>query len=139
MVHTAISLDLLALVTLDAYLMAHYGQEGGGIPEGRLWERAVSALLRQPGLSRHQYAGTVNLFGKDSLSGYRHEIDVGGSGWAGRLIVECKAKRGGIDKGDIAIFQMKAFDYFCGSLETARLEEWWTLLVSAGEVSEEAR
>ena len=42
--------DLLAEITLDAFLAARYCV-GDGLPEGRAWERAVGTLLQRPGLS----------------------------------------------------------------------------------------
>lgn len=135
----AASLDLLAKVALDAYLLARYGSPGGRMPDGRSWERAVAELLWRPGLSRRQSAGGVDLLGRGSGSGCRHEIDACASGWAGHLTLECKAKIGGIHKGDVAVFVMKTMDFYCGNIETAQSERWWRMMVSAGDTERNVR
>jgi hypothetical protein len=108
-------------VTLDAFLLAHYAQPGGDFPDGRAWERAVGELLwGNPGFDRHQFAGTTSLFGRDSLSGCSHELDASASGWGGMILVECKAKREGIEKADIAVFHIRFLIITAGILMLLR-------------------
>lgn len=131
--------DILARVGLDAYLLARHCGAGGRIPDGRVWERAVNDLLRHPEFHRRQCAGKTSLFDRTSLSGLRHELDGCASGWPGCLIVESKAKRGGIEKADVALFHTKTFDYYLGNIKEARSERWWRILVSAEGVSANIR
>lgn len=128
------NVDLLPEVCLDAFLVARYCF-GDGFPEGRAWERATSELLQRPGLDRHQQAGLTTLFGGTSYTGCAHEIDAAASGWRGCLIAECKAKSGGVDKADVATFDLKTFDYYCADVEANSRARWWRLLVSAGPVA----
>lgn len=132
------ALDLLARFTLDAYLLARLRQSDA-MPDGRTWERVVGELLWRPGLSRRQYAGSLFLFGMDSASGCRHELDAAADGWQGCLILEAKAKEGGLSKADVALFDLKTFDYFAGNLDAAKGGSWWRVLVSASEVQENLR
>ncbi len=122
--------DLLAEISLDAFLAARYCV-GDGLPEGRAWERAVGTLLYRPGLSRHQHAGLTTLFGTPSVSGCAHELDAAASGWRGSLLLECKALGNGVAKNDVATFELKTFDYYCGQLDTVADDRWWRMLVSA--------
>ncbi len=122
--------ELLAGITLDAFLMARYCV-GDGLPEGRAWERAAGTLLYRPGLTRRQHAGLIGLFGAAPHSGTAHELDGAAGGWQGCVLIECKALGGGVSKGDIAAFHMKTFDYYCGQLDVAAGDRWWRILVSA--------
>lgn len=130
-------LDMLAGMTLDAYLVSRFRSPGSA--GGRKWERAVGELLWRPGLSRRQFAGSLSLFGMGSASGCKHELDAAGTGWQGCLIVEAKAKDCGIDKSDLAVFNLKTFDYYSGNLEAADGDNWWRVLVSATEVKDNIR
>jgi len=130
--------DLLAEISLDAFLAARYCV-GDGLPEGRAWERAMGTLLHRPGLSRSQYAGLTTLFGAPPLSGCAHELDGAASGWRGCLLIECKALSGGVDKSDVATFDLKTFDYYCGQLDTAAHDHWWRILVSASPAHDAVR
>lgn len=130
--------ELLAEVTLDAFLLARYCV-GNGLPEGRAWERAVGTLLHRPGLSRRQNAGLTTLFGAASLSGSAHELDGAASGWQGCLLLECKALTSGVSKGDVATFHLKTFDFYCGQIDTAAQDRWWRILVSASRASDAVR
>jgi hypothetical protein len=127
--------DILARIGLDAYLLARHQGPEGCIPNGRVWERAVNDLLRMPEFHRRQYAGKTALFDRLSLSGLRHELDGCASGWQGCLIVESKAKRGGVEKADVSVFHTKTFDYYLGNIAEASSEKWWRILVSAEGVS----
>jgi hypothetical protein len=129
---------LLAEVTFDAFLAARYCV-GDGLPEGRAWERAVGILLHRPGLSRHQNAGLTTLFGAPPLSGSAHELDAAASGWRGCLLLECKALSGGVSKGDVAIFHLKTFDFYCGQIDSAAQDRWWRILVSASPATDAVR
>lgn len=130
--------DVLAEITLDAFLAARYCV-GDGLPEGRAWERAAGTLLHRPGLSRRQHAGLTTLFGSLSLSGCAHELDGVAAGWRGCLLLECKALTDGISKSDVATFHLKTFDFYCGQLDTAARDRWWRILVSASPTSEAIR
>jgi hypothetical protein len=130
--------DLVAEIALDAFLAARYCV-GDGLPEGRAWERAAGTLLQRPGLTRHQYAGLTTLFSTPSLSGCAHELDAAASGWRGCVLFECKSLSSGVAKSDVATFQLKTFDYYCGQLETAARERWWRLLISASPTSRSVR
>jgi hypothetical protein len=131
--------DLLAEISLDAFLVGRYCVGGPGLPEGRAWERAVATLLHRPGLSRHQQAGLTTLFGTRSLSGCRHELDAAAHGWRGCYLIECKAQGGGVDKSEVATFDLKTFDYYAAQLGSAVNDRWWRILVSAAPVSDSIR
>jgi hypothetical protein len=131
--------DFLARVSLDAYLLARCCQSTKDFPDGRTWERAISELVCHPGINHRQYAGQTTLFNRKSLSGCCHELDICATGWAGYLIIECKAKRNGLDKADVAIFDMKILDYYFGNLQESYSEQWWPILISVGGVSNNIR
>ena len=132
-------LDLLAAVTLDAHLLARHADHRRPLPDGRAWERTVGQLLCRPGLASRQYAGLTTLFGTGAASRCPHELDAVAAGWRGSVLVEAKSKGEGINKGDVAVFAMKTFDYYCGLLPAAADEPWWRLLVSAGPVADNLR
>jgi hypothetical protein len=131
-------IDVLAEITLDAFLAARYCV-GERLPEGRAWERAVGTLLHRPGLSRRQRAGLTTLFGSAASSGCPHELDGAATGWAGCLLLECKALNSGISKSEVATFHVKTFDYYCGQLDTAADDQWWRILVSASPAPDSVR
>lgn len=63
--------DMLTSLTFDAWLLATYAVPGGGgLPDGRAWERAITDSLVHPGIWRRQHAGLTNLFGGGSASGF---------------------------------------------------------------------
>ncbi|MBW3642842.1 MAG: hypothetical protein KY447_08020 [Actinobacteria bacterium] len=127
--------DPLTAVCLDAWLLASHGPPGAGLPEGREWEAAVGTLLSQPGMTRRQGPGGTTLLGRRSASGCGHELDAAAEGWAGTLIVECKARADGLAKADVATFEAKCFDLYAGNLAAAADQRWWRLLVSAAPVA----
>jgi hypothetical protein len=131
--------DLLAEISLDAFLAARYCFGGSGLPEGRAWERAVATLLHRPGLSRRQQAGLTTLFGIRSLSGCPHELDAAATGWRGCYLIECKAQTSGVDKSEVATFDLKTFDYYAAQLAAAVRDSWWRILVSAAPVGDSVR
>jgi hypothetical protein len=131
--------DLLTSITLDAWLLATYGPAPESLPDGRTWERTVSDSLRHPGIHRRQHAGFTHLFDQRSTSGCRHELDGAADGWAGRVVVEAKARADGLRKDDVALFHLKTFDYYTRALPGASSDRWWRLLVSAGPVREDVR
>jgi hypothetical protein len=131
--------DLLAEITLDAFLAGRYCFGGPELPEGRVWERSVEVLLHRPGLSRRQSAGLTTLFGTVSHSGCAHELDAAASGWRGSFLIECKARGRGPDKSDVATFDLKTFDYYSGQLESAARDRWWRIMVSAAPVTDSVR
>jgi hypothetical protein len=131
--------DLLTSVTLDAWLLATYGPAPESLPDGRVWERTISDFLRHPGIHRRQHAGFTHLFDQRAASGCRHELDGAADGWAGRIVVEAKARSDGLRKDDVALFHLKTFDYYSGALPSASLDRWWRLLVSAGPLREDVR
>jgi hypothetical protein len=96
-------------------------------------------LLHRPGLSRTQHAGLTTLFDSPALSGCAHELDAAASGWSGCLLIECKALNGGVAKSDVATFELKTFDYYCGRIDTAARDRWWRMLVSASPASDSVR
>jgi len=130
---------LLAVITLDAHLLARHAALNGPLPDGRAWERVIGQLLWRPGLSSRQHAGLTTLFGVSSASRSGHELDGSARGWRGRVLVEAKSKRVGVNKADVAVFRMKVFDYYIGQLPLAAGEPWWQLIVSAGPVSDNIR
>ncbi len=131
--------SLFASITLDAHLLARHAAINGPLPDGRVWERVIGQLLCGPGLACRQDAGFTTLFGVNSASHCPHELDGAASGWRGRVILEAKSKNGGISKADVAVFRMKAFDYYFGQLPLAATEPWWQLMVSASAVPENVR
>src|SRR5690349_14235370 len=131
--------DLLAEISLDAFLAGRYCFDGPGLPEGRAWERSIATLLHRPGLSRHQEAGFTTLFGTRSLSGCGHELDAAANGWRGCYLIECKAQGCGVDKSEVATFELKTFDYYAAQLGTAVRDRWWRMLVSAAPVTDSVR
>lgn len=125
-------LNLLAELTLDAWLIARFGPQSGiTLLTGRTWERTVSGLLYRPGFARRQGPGSVTLFGYPSASGMNHEIDAAADGWRGSVIVECKAVGDGIAKGDVALFHFKVMDFYQNQILKASRDKWWPLLCSA--------
>ena len=125
-------LNLLADLTLDAWLVAKFAPQAGiALLTGRTWERTVSGLLYRPGFTRRQGPGCVTLFGFSSASGVNHEIDGAADGWRGSVIVECKALAGGIAKGDVTLFHFKVTDFYQKQILKASQEKWWPLLFSA--------
>lgn len=126
--------DPLTALCFDAWLLASHGTAGEGIPEGRVWERAVGELLVQPGMTRRQGPGGVMMFGMAAASGCNHELDGVADGWAGTFITECKARSHGISKADVVTFEAKTFDFYAGNLERAAKDRWWRILVSATSV-----
>jgi hypothetical protein len=135
----AFGTDALSALAFRAWLLTSHGVEGDGVPEGRVWERAVLEQLIVPGLSDHQRAGFTTLFGITSYSGCRHEFDAASRGWAGRVMAECKALSAGVSKNDVAIFDTKTFDHYAVEIPRASGESWWRLLVSASPVADGVR
>lgn len=131
--------DLLTSLALDAWLLATYGSPGNVMPDGRVWERSVMDSLVHPGISRRQYAGQTELFGQGSASGCRHELDGAADGWAGRVVMEAKARADGLAKTDVAVFDLKIRDYYIASMPTASSDQWWSLMVSASPIRSEIR
>ena len=131
--------DLLTSVTFDAWLLATYGPSLNSLPDGRAWERIVSDALRHFGIRRRQHAGFTHLFGQGSASGCHHELDGAADGWAGRVLVEAKARADGLSKDDVALFHVKTFDYYVGALPGAASHSWWRILISAGPVRADVR
>lgn len=74
-----------------------------------------------------------------SASGTPHEIDASASGWRGCLLIECKSRKNGVSKSDVAVFDQKTFDHYCASLATASEEHWWRLMVSSAPVTDNIR
>ena len=133
-------LDILAEVTLDAWLLARVGEDpSGSLVNGRVWERAVGDLLRRPNLSHRQGPGTTTLFGFRPASGIRHELDAGASGWSGSIVLECKSQSCGVTKADAALFHEKTLDFYCERPHAFGRERWWRLIVSSSPVSDTVR
>jgi len=133
-------IDLLADFSLDVWLAAKFlPRLGSGPLDGRTWERAVAGLLHRPGLTSRQGPGTLNLFGSQSSSGVRHEIDGAADSWRGSLLVECKATASGITKSDAAVFHWKIMDYYQKIIGLACREQWWGLLCGTVATAPSAR
>ena len=137
--HPELGADLLPKLTLDTWLLTSHGVEGDGLPEGRAWERAVLTQLARPGLSEFQHAGLTALFGVQSASGCHHELDAAARGWAGQVIIECKARGAGMTKSDVAIFDTKTFDHYLAGMPDSAVQVWWRLMVSASPVADSVR
>ena len=90
-------------------------------------------------MARRQSAGLTTLIDRTSASGCGHEIDASSWGRAACLIVECKARRTGIHKVDLATFDCKVFDYYCGNLGAAKVERWWKLMASVSPAADGVR
>lgn len=90
-------------------------------------------------MSRRQSAGLTTLIDRTSASGCKHEVDASAWGRSGCVILECKAQRGGVHKSDLATFDCKVFDYYCGNLEAAKIERWWKMMASVMPVAEGTR
>lgn len=133
-------LDLLAELTLDAWLLARVGEDpSGALVDGRVWERAVGDLLWRSGLSRRQGPGTTTLFGFRPASGIGHELDAAAAGWSGSIILECKSQSCGVTKADAALFHEKTLDFYCERPHAVGRERWWRLMVSSSPVSDTVR
>ncbi len=133
----------LAGFSLDCFLLARYAVPGlGGRPDGRAWEQAVSSLLWRPGIHRRQHAGTMGLLGSESASGARHEIDGAGHGPTTGIWIEAKA-RSGVDKSDIAVFDLKCADLYKAAARhnpnATRSARWWPVFVSSEPAGESVR
>jgi hypothetical protein len=129
---------------VDAFLLARYGGPGDGRPDGRAWERAVSAGLWSAHTTRRQHAGTLGLFGSDGRSGVHHELDGAGHGPAPDgeemgIWLEAKA-RAEIDKSDVAVFAFKSLDLYREQAaqrpEATTAGAWWPVLVSSEPCTE---
>ena len=132
--------DVLAELTLDAWLLARVDDDpSGALVNGRVWERAVGDLLRRPDFSCRQGPGTTTLFGFRPASGIGHEIDGGAAGWSVSIILECKSRNCGVTKADVALFDQKTFDFYCGRPDAVGRERWWRLMVSSSPVSDAVR
>ena len=133
---------VLAALALDAFLLARNCSPGHSQASGRAWERAVSQLLWRPGFARRQHAGVLGLFGRDSQSGARHEIDGAGQGTEIGVWIESKA-RTTLNKSDVAVFQLKCFDFYRAAAsdypEQTAKARWWQLLVSSEPIGETVR
>ncbi len=79
------------------------------------------------------------MFEQRSSSGCRHELDGVADGWAGCVVMEAKARADGLGKTDVALFDLKTYDYYVGALPHAASDRWWRLLVSAGPVRPDLR
>ena len=129
-------------MTVDAFLLARYCKPGHTQAGGRAWERTVSQLLYRSVFTRRQHAGSLGLFGQDSQSGARHEIDGVGQGPVVTALIESKA-RTKLNKSDVAVFHLKCFDFYRKSAseyphQTAKTK-WWPLLVSSEPTGETVR
>jgi hypothetical protein len=123
----------------DAWLMCAHSTIDGAHPCGRAWEVAVGGLLAQPGLEQRQGPGRGTLFGQTSWSGCAHELDGAGRGWRDALLVECKSQLHGVTKEDVAVFDLKTFDFYRSELPGNADRFWWRFIVSATSVSEPIR
>lgn len=131
---------VLAELTFDAWSLAQAAKAStGNLVDGRVWERVVGDLLRRPEFSYRQYSGTTTLFGHLSASGTGHEIDAAAAGRYGSVILECKSRKGGIAKADVALFHQKLLDFYCARPRLFARERWWRLMISSSPVSDPVR
>ena len=132
--------DVLAELTFDAWLLAQVAKDAtGNLVDGRIWERTVSDLLRRSEFSYLQGSGTTTLFGHFSASGAGHEIDAAAAGRHGAIILECKSRKGGVTKADVALFHQKLLDFYCSRPWIFGRKRWWRLMVSSSPVSDSVR
>lgn len=127
----------LATISLDLWLLAQRAPEAL-LPDGHTFQRAVGDLLRRPGLRCVQHAGLHTLWGLRSASGAGHELDGAARGARAAYLVEAKATNH-IGKADLAVFEQKVTDYYFSQWQTVGDHRWWSILASAGEVSDAAR
>ena len=127
----------LAEISLDLWLLAQRAPEAA-LPDGHTFQRAVGDLLRRPGLRSVQHAGLHTLWGLRSASGAAHELDAAARGGRTAYLVEAKATHY-IGKSDLAVFEQKVTDYYFGRWQTVADHRWWSILASAGDVSDAAR
>jgi hypothetical protein len=127
----------LATISLDLWLLAQRAPETL-LPDGHSFQRAVADLLRRPGLRCVQHAGFHTLWGLRSASGAAHELDGAARGARAAYLVEAKATNH-VDKADLAVFEQKVTDYYFSRWQTVADHRWWSLLASAGEVSDATR
>lgn len=131
------SLDLLAAVSLDLYLLAR--TVSGGSPDGRSWERLAGTALRRPELTRRQSAGQLRLWEQPSASGANHELDAAASGPGGAFILEAKASTEAVTKAELSHFHTKTFDFYCAAVRRNGPSRWWPLVASAGQTKRSVR
>jgi len=127
----------LAEISLDLWLLAQRAPDTP-LPDGHTFQRAIGDLLRRPGLRTVQHAGLLTLWGQRAASGAAHELDAGARGSRTAYLIEAKATNH-IGKADLAVFEQKLTDYYFGRWQTVADHRWWSILSSAGDVSEAAR
>jgi hypothetical protein len=134
--------DPLTSFCFDAWLLCSHAQPGvDGLPDGRLWERAVAGVLTTAGFHHRQGPGQTTLLGFQSSSGVGHELDAVGrmlgrrTGlWDKTVILESKAVTT-LPKTEIINFEAKVWDFYLARLAAEATASWHPLLVSAGSVA----
>lgn len=127
----------LAKICLDATLLAQRA-EGESLPDGYAFQRTVAQVLRVPGMRRVQAAGLTTLWGFESASGARHELDAAARLAPDAYIIEAKAG-GSVSKADLAVFEMKLTDVYFGRWRELLNQRWHPILVCAAEPGESLR
>jgi hypothetical protein len=127
----------LATISLDLWLLAQRAPETL-LPDGHVFQTAVGDLLRRPGLRCVQHAGLHTLWGLRSASGAAHELDSAARAARAAYLIEAKATNH-VGKADLAVFEQKVTDYYFSRWQTVADHRWWSILASAGEVSDAAR
>jgi len=122
--------DLLCRFTLDAHILAKYGEP----PDGRVFEAALVDVAHVIGFPVIQGPGSLTLFGTPAVSKSRHEIDLAvlAPGMLG--IAEAKDIKNGVGKNDVMVFIQKTFDYYLNRLSQGRRTSTWRFLVSSSPV-----
>lgn len=133
-------LELLAGFTLKFFRHAReVNVTRNSHSDGRLWEQSIADLLRHPRLPNRQRAGTSTFFNVAASSGIDHELDACVAGGDTRVAVECKSRKSGVSKADVALFHEKILDFFCADPERFRQERWWRISASSTPVTRNVR
>jgi hypothetical protein len=134
--------DPLTSVCFDAWLLCSHAHPGDdGLPDGRLWERAVANVLTTTGFHHRQGPGQTTLLGSRSSSSVGHELDAVGrmlgprtGRWDKTVILEAKAVTT-LPKAEIINFEAKVWDFYLARLDAEATASWHPILVSAGSVA----
>jgi hypothetical protein len=127
----------LAELSLDLWLLGQRAPEEG-LSGGLEYQAAVARTLRRPGMRCIQAPGMHLLWGLRSASGARHELDAAGLSGAAAYLIEAKSKTA-LAKSDLAVFELKASDYYFGRWRSVSMQAWWMILASAGPTDDACR
>jgi hypothetical protein len=127
----------LAKVSLDLWLLGQQAPDAR-LPDGLAYQAAVARTLWRPGMRCVQQAGVHVLWGLRSASGTAHELDAAGRAGGAAYLIEAKA-RASLTKADLAVFELKASDYYFGRWKSVIAHAWWMILASAGPTDDASR